>query len=356
MTQADAREGTARNGAADAVPASDNTTRRPLTVLTSNWVFLALIVLVVFFAIKAGTTFFAADNFRNIVFNASGTMLLAVGTSFLIIGGQLDLSIGSVLVFSEVVGAKLIVNVAGTPDGSGASPHPILGIVVGIAVAIGCGTAWGVLNGLLVTLLRIPSFIVTLGSLGMALGLAQVITKGTDVTGVPPQMAADLGFKQVLGLPLPVWIAIAIALVAGLVLAKTGFGRRTYAIGSNSEAARRSGIKVKRHVVILFAVMGALAGLAGALDVARFTTTSVSGHSSDNLVAIAAVIIGGASLFGGRGTIFGATIGVLIPAVLNNGLVIINVQPFWQTAAIGAILIVAVTFDNIKRSQQMRAP
>lgn len=340
----------------DTEPASAGATRRALALVTSNWVFLALIVLIAFFAIKAGTTFFAVDNFRNIAFNASGTLLLAVGTSFLIIGGQLDLSIGSVLVFSEVVGAKVIVAVAGTPDGTGTFPHPILGIGVGIAVAVACGAAWGVLNGLLVTLLKIPSFIVTLGSLGMALGLAQVITTGTDVTGVPPQMAADLGFKRLLGLPLPVWIALAVALFAGLVLAKTGFGRRTYAIGSNSEAARRSGIRVNRHVVVLFAIMGALAGLAGALDVARFTTTSVSGHSSDNLVAIAAVIIGGASLFGGRGTIFGATIGVLIPAVLNNGLVIINVQPFWQTVAIGAILIVAVTFDNIKRSQQLRAP
>jgi ribose transport system permease protein len=333
-----------------------NTARRVVATLTSNWVFLALMVLVAFFSVKAGTTFFAVDNFRNILLNASGTMLLAVGTAFLIIGGQLDLSIGSVLVFSEVVGAKVTVNLAGTPNSSGAYPHPVLGICVGMLVAIGGGAAWGLLNGVLVTRLKIPSFIVTLGSLGMALGLAQVITTGTDVTGVPPQMAADIGFKRAFGVPLPVCIAVAVAVIAGLVLAKTGFGRRTYAIGSNSEAARRSGIKVDRHVIVLFALMGALAGFAGALDVARFTTTSVSGHSSDNLVAIAAVIIGGASLFGGRGTIFGTAIGVLIPAVLNNGLVIINVQPFWQTVAIGAILIVAVTFDNIKRSQQMRAP
>lgn len=326
--------------------------RRLATALTSNWVFLALVVLVALFWIKAGGTFFNLDNFRNILFNASATMLLAVGTAFLIIGGQLDLSIGSVLVFSQVIGAKVIVALTGAPEGG--YSNAAVAIAVGIVVSIAVGAVWGLFNGILVTRLRIPSFIITLGTLGMALGLAQVITKGTDVTGLPPQMITDLGLKQLLGLPLTVWIAVVIAAVAGLVLATTGFGRYTYAIGSNPEAARRSGIKVNRHVIVLFTLMGALAGLAGILDVARYTTTEVSGHSSDNLVAIAAVIIGGASLFGGRGTMFGTAIGVLIPAVLNNGLVIINVQPFWQTVAIGAILIVAVAVDNIKRSQQMR--
>lgn len=326
--------------------------RRFATALTSNWVFLALVVLVALFAIKAGGTFFNLDNFRNILFNASSTMLLAVGTAFLIIGGQLDLSIGSVLVFGQVIGAKVTVALTGTPEGG--YSNAAVAIAVGIAVSIAVGAAWGLFNGILVTRLRIPSFIITLGTLGMALGLAQVITEGRDVTGLPPQMITDLGLKQLFGLPLTVWIAAIIAVVAGVVLATTGFGRHTYAIGSNSEAARRSGIKVNRHVIGLFTLMGALAGLAGILDVARYTTTEVSGHSSDNLIAIAAVIIGGASLFGGRGTMFGTAIGVLIPAVLNNGLVIINVQPFWQTAAIGAILIVAVAVDNIKRSQQMR--
>ncbi|HEX5113582.1 MAG TPA: ABC transporter permease [Pseudonocardiaceae bacterium] len=328
--------------------------RQVLTTLTGNWVFLALIVLIVVFTVDSGSTFFAVSNFRNILLNASDTMLLAVGSAYLIIGGQLDLSIGSVLVFSQVIGAKVVVAVSGTPVG-GVFPHALLGIAAGIVASVVVGAAWGLLNGVLVTRLRIPSFIVTLGTLGMALGLAQVITAGRDVTGLPPQIATGLGFRQVLGLPLPVWVALVVALIAGLFLAKTRFGRYTYAVGSNSEAARRSGIRVNRQAVILFVIMGALAGLAGVLDLARFTTTSVSGHSADNLVAIAAVIIGGASLFGGRGTIFGAAIGVLIPAVLNNGLVIVGVQPFWQTVAIGAILIVAVTFDHIKRTQLLRA-
>jgi ribose transport system permease protein len=331
---------------------SHTAARRLATAVTSNWVFLALIAIVAFFAIKAGHTFLNVDNFRDIAFNASGTMLLAVGTAYLIIGGQLDLSIGSVLVFSEVIGAKVIVALAGSA--AHGYPHATLAIALGFVVSIGVGAGWGLLNGVLVTTLKIPSFVITLGTLGMALGLAQVITTGADVTGLPTQMVTDIGLKRVAGLPLPVWIAVAVAIIAGVVLATTSFGRYTYAIGSNAEAARRSGIKVNRHVIVLFTLMGALAGLAGVLDVARYTTTEVSGHSSDNLVAIAAVIIGGASLFGGRGTIFGTVVGVFIPAVLNNGLVIINIQPFWQTVAIGAILIVAVAVDNIKRSQQMR--
>jgi ribose transport system permease protein len=334
-------------------PPPGGRTRRAAAALTGNWVFLALVVIIAVFSVKAGGQFFSIANFRDIVFNASGTMLLAVGAAYLIIGGQLDLSIGSVLVFSEVIAAKIIVAMSGSatagyPGANGA-------IVAGFAVAIGIGAAWGLLNGVLVTKLKIPSFIVTLGTLGMALGLAQVITHGADVTGLPTQMVNDIGLKRLLGLPVPVWIAVLVALVAGAVLAKTVFGRYTYAVGSNSEAARRSGIKVTRHVIILFTLMGGLAGLAGVLDIARYTTTTVSGHSSDNLVAIAAVIIGGASLYGGRGTIFGTAVGVLIPAVLNDGLVIINVQPFWQTVAIGAILIVAVALDNVRRSREMRA-
>ncbi|MFJ9824720.1 ABC transporter permease [Streptomyces sp. NPDC101160] len=334
---------------------SPDTTRiqRAAAAVTGNWVFLALVVLVAAFAVMAGGTFFNADNFRNILFNASGTMLLAVGTAFLIIGGQLDLSVGSVLVFSQVVSAKVMVALSGSAEHN--YPDATAAIVLGIAVSIAVGAGWGLLNGILVTRLKIPSFIITLGTLGMALGLAQVITKGTDVTGLPPQLVTAIGMNQILGLPLPVWIAVIVAVVAGLVLARTRFGRYTYAIGSNAEGARRSGVKVTRHQIILFTFMGALAGLAGVLDVARFTTTAVSGHSADNLVAIAAVIIGGASLFGGRGTVFGTAVGVMIPAVLNNGLVIVNVQPFWQTVAIGAILIVAVAVDDIKRRQQLRA-
>ncbi|MDQ2851797.1 MAG: ABC transporter permease, partial [Actinomycetota bacterium] len=214
-----------------------------ISVLTGNWVFLALIAVTAVFAVWGGGTFLSVSNFRDILWNSSTIILLAIGTSFLIIGGQLDLSIGSVLVFSSVVGAKVIVMISGTAGPGGAYPHPILGILVGGLVCIITGAAWGLLNGILVTRLKIPSFVVTLGTLGMALGLAQVIGKGTDVVGLPPSsMQKFLSTQQLLGIKIVVWIALAIALIAGIVLAKTRFGRYTYAVGSNSEAARRGGV------------------------------------------------------------------------------------------------------------------
>lgn len=326
--------------------------QRLYRTLTSNWVFLALIVIIVVFTILGGSTFFSASNAADMLRNNSSIILLAVGMTFLIVGGQLDLSIGAVLVFSSVVGAKVIVALAGTPV-NGVYPNDIGAIVIGVLVSVLVGGVWGLVNGVLVTKLKIPSFIVTLGTAGMALGLAQVLTKGTDITGLPPVIATGFGSKNFFGLAIPVWIAIVVLVLAGLLLATTQFGRYTYATGSNAEAARRSGIRVNRQVIKMFVMTGLLAGLAGALEVSRFTTTSVSGHTNDALLAISAVIIGGASLFGGRGTMFGTAIGVLIPAVLTNGLIIIEVQPFWQTVAIGAILIVAVTFDLFKRTRMM---
>lgn len=327
--------------------------KRAFDLLTGNWVFLALVLIIAFFTAKGGTAFFSFDNFSLMLANNGVVIFLAIGMTFLIIGGQLDLSIGSVLVFSSVVGSKVIVSLAGTAV-DGVYPHALRAIVLGIVVSTIVGGVWGLFNGILVTRLKIPSFIVTLGTMGMALGLAQVITTGTDVTGLPISMATQFGAKNFLGLTIPVWIALVLLVITGLVLATTQFGRYTYATGSNSEAARRSGIRVDRQVIILFTLMGLLAGLAGILEVSRLTTTGVAGHGNDALLAISAVIIGGASLFGGRGTMFGTAVGVLIPIVLTNGLIIIGVQPFWQTAAIGAILIVAVTADQIKRTRLLK--
>jgi len=329
---------------------------RVVAALTGNWVFLALIGVIVVFALWGGTTFLSISNFRDILWNSTSIILLAIGTSFLIIGGQLDLSIGSVLVFSSVVGAKIVIAASGTVDADGHASHATVGLIIGGISCIVIGGAWGFVNGQLVTRLKIPSFVVTLGTLGMAIGLSQVIGKGTDVVGLPSsRLQQALGTQDWFGIKIVVWIALILAVIAGIVLAKTRFGQYTYAIGSNSEAARRGGIRVDQHLIILFLLTGALAGLAGFLEFTRFTTTAINGHNSDNLLAIAAVIIGGTSLFGGRGTIFGSVVGVLIPVVLSNGLQIVNVQPFWQTVMIGAFLIIAVTADQVKRKQQLKS-
>ena len=147
-------------------------------------------------------------------------------------------------------------------------------------------------------------------------------------------------------------IAFAVAIVFGIILAATRFGRYTYAVGSNEEAARRAGVTVDRHLIKVYALAGTLAGLAGFLSLARFSTTTIGGHATDNLRRIAAVVIGGTSLFGGIGTILGTVFGVFIPAVLQNGFVIVGVQPFWQHIAVGAVLIVAVYLDQLRRRSQ----
>jgi ribose transport system permease protein len=149
-------------------------------------------------------------------------------------------------------------------------------------------------------------------------------------------------------------IAVGVAIVFGVVLAATRFGRHTYAIGSNEEAARRAGINVDRHLIAVYGIAGLLAGLAGYMSLARFSTTTISGHSTDNLQAIAAVVLGGTSLFGGIGTVLGSVVGGFIPVVLENGFVITGVEPFWRDVAVGAVLIAAVYLDQLRRRTQYR--
>jgi ribose transport system permease protein len=216
------------------------------------------------------------------------------------------------------------------------------------------GLAWGVVNGVLVTKARVPPLIVTLGTLGMALGSALLITGGIDVRGVPLELTTTIGIGQLWGVPYVVIIAAVVTAIGAVTLAMTRFGRYTYAIGSNAEAARRAGINVDRHLIKVYGLSGLLAGMAGMVWLARFATTTIGGHSTDNLAAIAAVVLGGTSLFGGIGTVLGTVVGVFIPAVLQNGFVILGVQPFWQQVAVGAILIVAVYIDQLKRRAQER--
>jgi ribose transport system permease protein len=228
-------------------------------------------------------------------------------------------------------------------------------LLIGLAVAVVAGGAWGALNGFLVTKAKIPPFIVTLGTLGMALGSALLITGGVDERDVPFKLIETIGSGRLFGeVPYLVIIAAVVALIGGVVLSQTRFGRYTYAIGSNQEGARRAGVNVDRHLIKIYALGGTLAGLAGYLSLARFGTTSIGGHSTDNLDAIAAIVIGGTSLFGGVGTMLGTLVGVFIPAVLRNGFVIVGVQPFWQQVAVGAVLIAAVYFDQLRRSRYAR--
>jgi ribose transport system permease protein len=311
---------------------------------SSTWIGLILVALILVFSVLEPDSFVDSANARNIATDAAVLLVLATGMTFVIITAGIDLSVGAVLVFSGVVSARAM-NAAGG-DNWGV-------IVLGLVVALAAGAGWGIVNGFLVAKAKIPPFVVTLGTLGASLGASLVITGGVDEREVPFKLITTIGtgraFDQI---PWLVIIAFAVAIVFGIVLATTRFGRYTYAVGSNEEAARRAGIAVDLHLMKVYGLAGLLAGLAGFLSLARFSTTTIGGHDTDNLQAIAAVVIGGTSLFGGIGTMLGSVFGVFIPAVLQNGFVIVGVQPFWQQIAVGAVLIGAVYLDQLRRRSQ----
>jgi ribose transport system permease protein len=309
-------------------------------------ILLVLVVIVLIFSALAPDTFAQWSNFRLIIQNASILAVLAVGMTYVIITAGIDLSIGSVLVFSGVVAAMVMRAMGG--DGWGTA-------VVGILVSIASGLAWGLFNGFLIAKAKIPPLIVTLGTLGITLGLAQILTGGVDIRQVPSVLTTTIGYGNVLGtIPTISVIALVVIVVGAIGLRFTRFGLYTLAVGSSEIAARRVGVKVDRQLIAIYALSGGLAGLAGILSLSQFSTTAIAGQSQTNLNVIAAVVIGGTSLFGGVGTILGTVVGLFIPAVLQNGFVITGVQPFWQQVAVGAVLITAVYVDQMRRSAAMR--
>lgn len=333
--------------------------------VVNSFTLLILAVIVLAFAALQGTRFLNLGNFNNIAIDASQLLLLTVGVTFVIITAGIDLSISSILVLSAVVAARLMVTLAGTPQQVAAYefPNQAVAIPVGLIAALVTGLACGIVNGVVVTRLKLPPFIVTLGTLGIFLGFAQILSGGTTIPNVPPAVQQEIGLYEIVSysaggqnirLTPPMVIAFAVAAVAAVVLNRTRFGRYTYAVGSNAAAARRAGIDVDLHLVKVYAVSGLLAGIAGAFDLLRFGTASVGSHQQDNLAAISAAVIGGTSLFGGLGTIGGSVVGAFIPAILRNGLVIARVEPFWQGVAIGAVLILAVFLDQRRRSAEER--
>ncbi|HVV21993.1 MAG TPA: ABC transporter permease [Pseudonocardiaceae bacterium] len=304
-------------------------------------IVLVLAIIVVVFSVLAPGKFLTPFNIRTTIQDTSILAVLGVGMTFVIITGGIDLSVGSVLVFSGVIADKVMVAMGG--QGWGAS-------VVGILVACVCGTGWGFLNGVLVAKARVPALIVTLGTLGMALGFSQIITGGVDLRDAPDVLAsavfANLGGQ----IPVLSIIALVVVVIGAIVLHRTRFGLYTYAVGSNAEAGRRVGVKVDRQLVKVYTVAGLTAGVAGILNLAFFQSTTIAGQSQTNLNVIAGVVIGGTSLFGGTGLIFGTVIGLFIPSVLQNGFIILGVQSFWQQVVVGAVLIAAVYLDQARRA------
>jgi ribose transport system permease protein len=326
-------------------------TSRWVRLATANiaWIFLILVGLIVAFT-AIQPNFVEPFNIRSIFADQSYLIVLAIGETFVIVTAGIDLSIGGVLIFSGVIAGKVMLALYGGHSGIGAMNAPWTVILVGILAGIACGLGWGLVNGLLIARAKVPSLIVTLGTLGMTIGASYLLTGGTDLRGIPTRFTNLVGFGAIGGqISYQVVIAAAVAILSGLLLAYTKFGRYTYAIGSNAEATRRVGINVDRHLLAVYALMGMLAGIAGCMNLAHYTTTTIGGHTADNLSAISAAVIGGTSLFGGRGSVAGTIIGVLIPATLASGFVIIGVNPYWQYIAVGVVLIGAVYLDQIRR-------
>ena len=322
----------------DAVPAFQRFMER----IGAFWTLGVLILLVVIFGALAPSLYTKAAWLSTSSY-AVEYLILAVGQTFVIVTAGIDLSDGATLGFAGMAGALLMEHMLNSHSSS------TLTAIAGIAAMLLSGAVIGVANGLLITRIKLPPFIVTLGTLTAVGGFTNLLNHGTEITTLPT-FISNLGTASVLSgwLPIPVLIALAVAVVFGLVLARTRFGLRTYAIGSNELGARRSGVRVDRHLVMVYGISGLLAGLAGLLVTANFSSATPIAGANDELYAIASVVIGGASIFGGRGTIFGTVIGTAILSVLTTGLVLTNVAPFWQQVAIGLVVIAAVAIDRVR--------
>lgn len=297
-----------------------------------------LILLGLFFSI-ASPHFLSPYNLLTIALQTSIIAIVAIGQTYVIIKAGIDLSVGSIVAISGVVVADLVTS--GIP------------VWLSVVLGVGVGAVCGLINGLIISYGKIPPFIATLGMMGMARGAALVITDGMPITGLPESFAL-IGNSKLFGvIPFPVVILAVIAVIMSVVLSKTPFGRNIYAIGSNEEAAYLSGIPVRKTKIGVYVVSGLMSGIAGVILTSRLVSAQPTAGNLYELDAIAAVVIGGASLMGGVGTISGTIIGAFIMGVLRNGLNLLNVSPFWQQIIIGAVVILAVFIDNF-RKRRMR--
>jgi ribose transport system permease protein len=296
-------------------------------------IFLVLLLLIALMSAIA-PNFLSVDNAVNVARSVSINAILAAGMTVVILTAGIDLSVGSILAVAGVGGVLLATNGVPTP----------LALLGGIAIGAVCGAV----NGALIAWLALPAFIVTLGSLTYLRGLAYSMLDGQ------PLVATDLGFRgigngSVAGIPQPVVVMLVVYVVFWFLLERTRFGRHVYAVGGNIEAARLAGINVKRVLLSTYMLSGAAAGVAGLIFSARVLSAQPTAGNGYELDAIAAVVLGGTSLAGGRGRIFGTLVGAVIIGVLSNGLVLLDVPFFYQLIIKGVVIIIAIALDSLKR-------
>ena len=339
--------------------------RKILIGIAGRWILIFLALEIIFFSIF-GTNYFSLKNLQNILLASTTVLLLATGETFVIITGGIDLSVGFMVGFSGVICAKVMV----TLQAAGASQA--VAISSGIIAALLLGLLPGLVNGLLVAKLRVPPFIATFGMLGIAYGFAEIICNNVPIMGLPTSVGSIGHGYLVYWLPGKVFaflqkpenltrlelqnlvpiipnVTVITAIVIGIfafILARTKFGQHTYAIGGSMDAAERAGINVKRHLIKVYMISSFFASLAGVTYVLRFITGRAPAGSARLLDAVVAVVIGGASLYGGTGTIIGTVIGALIIGALETGLVNLGIPTYNLYIAVGCILIFAVLVDQ----------
>ncbi len=318
---------------------------------------LALPILLLIFS-QFSPVYLTWTNLVTMTQHVSVTAVLATGMTFVILTAGIDLSVGSIAALSGIVAGYLLDK--GVPIGGTIVflPAPVV-----IALAVLAGALVGSVNGLVITCLRIPAFIATLGMLYVARGAALLISGGASFIGLGGQPAHhNLGFDYVgtvrwLHLPVQIYVMAAIGILGALAGGRTIFGRHVYAVGGNERAANSAGIRVTRIKIAVYAISGACAGVAGVLLASQLSAADPTAATNYELGAIAAVVLGGTSLFGGQGTVGGSIVGAFVIGFLNDGLVLANVSEFWQMVAIGLVIVAAVGIDEFQRagSNRLRA-
>ncbi|MCK1994673.1 ribose ABC transporter permease [Peribacillus muralis] len=295
---------------------------------------LALVLLFIVITVL-NPSFMEPNNILNLLRQTSINALIAFGMTFIILTGGIDLSVGSILALSSALMAGMMVS----------GMDPILAILVGVLL----GTIMGVINGILVSKGKMAPFIVTLATMTIFRGLTLVYTDGKPITGIGESVTFQmLGRGYFLGLPIPAVVMVIAFFILWFLLHKTSFGRKTYAIGGNEKASRISGIKVDRVKVAIYGLAGTMAAIAGAILTSRLNSAQPTAGQSYEMDAIAAVVLGGTSLSGGKGRLFGTLVGVLIIGTLNNGMNLLGVSSFYQQVVKGAVILIAVLLDRKK--------
>jgi ribose transport system permease protein len=317
---------------------------------TSEFTLLMLLVVGGLLVAWRNPRFLVASNIQTLGRDISLIGILGVGEAFVILLGGIDLSIGAVYGLAGVLVAFFSV-----PPDELQQVHT-LGLPVPVAVILTVGICMmiGVIHGLFVSKLKMHGFLITLVTLGLARGLAVAITMSYPITGVPESLL-PVAQGSLFGLPMPFIILITVAVIALILTRFTYIGRQIYAVGGNSDAARLSGVPVDRRIILAYAISSGCAALVGIIGAARLTSGHPSAGEGAELTAIAACVLGGISLYGGQGSIVGVFIGAMIMAALQNAMIILEVSPYWQQIVLGIVLLIAITFDVVRRNHRQAA-